>query len=166
MLNEKLAYHFTSVDTAVKYILPNNTIMMNNFNKVNDPKESKDWPFNFYSITSDQGRNFSKTLFSKARTYLNEHIFMTCFKVEEEEQYLDDYTQNRAFFDMRMWNEYGDKHKGVMLAFDFDLLESAYSDTGELMYSGPVRYTYDLTNIDWFQPIKKWEGGYFEFFFF
>src|ERR1043165_4444435 len=36
-------YHYTSTDTALNHILKNGTLLFNSFQKVNDPRESKQW---------------------------------------------------------------------------------------------------------------------------
>src|SRR5215468_11207586 len=36
-------YHYTSSETALNYILKNGTLMFNSFQKVNNPRESKQW---------------------------------------------------------------------------------------------------------------------------
>ncbi len=138
-------YHFTKAKTAINNILPNSTIQINNFRAVNDPKEAHEWPFYFYDNTfSNSSEAISLDHFNALDDYMKSHSLIACFKHEygcKVNEFHDDHENSRAFYDMRMWDQYADKHKGVCLVFDRKaLLECLINDDSHIFFHGPIEY--------------------------
>ena len=118
--------HYTSLDTAVRYILPAYKIRVSSVGILNDPYENTaDWiqseatlGFNF---------DFQKSVsLSKIKQKAINHIkvFSTTAFEEQSDNY--DITKH-IYCRPRMWAQYGDNHKGVCLIFDKNELEKAFS---------------------------------------
>lgn len=126
--HDKYVYHYSRADTARDYILKSRTLRLSTLADTNDPRESKVWEFNLWtSGKHDLGRYkmsecsawFSKALKSTAR--------LACFS-RDREPLSGDHTRdilNRGLARSRMWAQYADRHKGVCLVFNRDLLIQA-----------------------------------------
>ncbi|MEA4965872.1 MAG: DUF2971 domain-containing protein [Oscillospiraceae bacterium] len=149
ILNNKNLYHFTTVDTLTNYILKDNRLKFNNLYKMNDPKEANCWPFKFYDENSELSYlKINKQTFEAVDRYVKTHWLIACFKEEPcvtNDTDINDRT--RAYFDMRMWDQYGDKHKGVCIIFDYEKLLSTFSISNEYnTYHGSVKYLSEYAN--------------------
>jgi hypothetical protein len=126
-------FHYTKSDTAIYYILRNRTLKFGKFRTVNDPRESKIWPFKFYCSSSDSRDLFKSHLFDDVHDYILDNTHLLCFSNSLEET---DESKQSAFSELnegwayhRMWAQYADNHKGVCIMFDkTKLQESLKSD--------------------------------------
>lgn len=149
ILNNKNLYHFTTVDTLTNYIMKDNKLKFNNLYKMNDPKEANRWPFKFYDEYSESSyKEIGKQAFEAVDQYIKAHWLIACFK---EEPFVRNDTdindQTRAYFDMRMWDQYADKHKGVCIIFDYEKLLNTISISSEFnAYYGSVKYLSQYIN--------------------
>jgi len=140
-------YHYTSADTALKYILKDGTIKFNSFNQVNDPRESKAWDISPFvradlNLSLDQydtiSRNISDTLKANAK--------LVCFSRDKDAAigaWQPQALLDRGFAKPNMWHHYGDKHAGLCLMFDQSKLNQAFGkhlNSGRLI-SGKVIYS-------------------------
>ncbi|WP_318468306.1 DUF2971 domain-containing protein [Photobacterium leiognathi] len=125
--SKKYVYHYTSVDTAVDYILKDETLLVSCYNKTNDPKETKDW---FFIPGSNHGRcldKYTPEYLSKIMNpVIKEATHVICFTKDEVLTGNFNDMARRGFCKPRMWAQYGDKHKGVCLIFDFKELSEAF----------------------------------------
>lgn len=144
--HEIYLYHYTKICTALEYILPDRQLKIGTFRKTNDPKESKDWKFNFglghldppIGETTEAGESISKEIKSKAK--------VLCFS--KDKNFVDvnplDEIFSRGFAKPRMWAHYGDGHKGVCLVFNKNILfrqiTFQFDDGNADIYSGSVTY--------------------------
>lgn len=149
ILNRKNLYHFTSTDTLIKYILKDNRLMFNNLCKMNDPKESNSWPFKIYDESDIE--SYSKVnikLFEDIDYFIKTHWLIACFK--EEFGIIGDSDINeysRAYFDMRMWSQYGNSHTGVCIVFDYEKLVNSFSNVTDIeIFEGSANYVQDYIN--------------------
>ena len=128
---DKYLYHYTKCETAIDFILKNNTFRLNNYNKTNDPKEVKDWQFN---IGSNEGADLSKYCMNELSAWLTKELKektrLLCFSQDTDplsgNHMIDIF--NRGFCKPRMWAQYGDNHKGVCLVFDRNKLTHQIND--------------------------------------
>lgn len=142
MLDNRNLYHFTSAKIAIDYILKNNEIRFSNLYNLNDPKESRSWPFKIYDeIDSSTFTKVTNDLFNQIDDYIKKTWFVACFKEEFDVDKNDDDSMKRAFYDMRMWAQYGDNHKGVCLIFDHDkFISSLNKDEKVIHFEGKINY--------------------------
>lgn len=139
--SKKYVYHYTSIDTAVDYILKDETLLVSCYNKTNDPKETKDW---FFIPGSNHGRcldKYTPEYLSKIMNpVIKEATHVICFTKDEVLTGNVDDMARRGFCKPRMWAQYGDKHKGVCLIFDFEELSEAFHERF-------CEYNYDSNNV-------------------
>lgn len=159
--SEKWLYHYTSFETAIKYILPSGTLKMGEYGRVNDPKEAKLNPntYNFGQLPSDkEERNIfvieRDEVCKKITDYFFHQIKIVCFSVDDlrYEKTLFHYFA-RGCIKPRMWAQYGDNNKGVCLIFDRNILEKQIEQQFQneiKIYSGNVKYqSCQLNNENW-----------------
>ncbi|HBW13098.1 MAG TPA: hypothetical protein DEF30_04680 [Proteiniclasticum sp.] len=148
-LNNKNLYHFTSVDTLLNYILKYNRLKFNNLYNMNDPKEASSWPFKFYDeVTDTSYLRINSSIFEEIDRYVKSYWLIACFKNEPHITYETDINEfDRAYFDMRMWDQYGDKHKGICIIFDHEKLMNSLSKLSEFnVFHGSVTYSNNYFN--------------------
>lgn len=138
---QEYVYHYTKSDTATQHILENMTLRMSPLRTVNDPKESSNRIFTFYTRNLANAVSFDSRLFDQLNADLTNNTFALCcaqdIEVDEagERQFLGALRPN-------MWAHYGQNHKGVCLVLDKaalhqKMLEIALPHT---LYEGPVDY--------------------------
>ena len=138
---KQYVYHYTNAETAINHILKDETLLVSCYNKTNDPKETKDWLF-------ISGSNFGKCLKKYTPEYLSkimnpvikETTHVICFTKDEVLTGNAEDMPKRGFCKPRMWAQYGDKHRGVCLIFDFNELSDAFHDRFH-------EYNYDSNNV-------------------
>lgn len=114
-------YHFTSLDTLLKYILPTKTLKSNSLGKMNDPRESHDWAFGSVNLPLEElfpGYYSDKTHIDcqlKFGRIVKDRLQVVCFSG----------AQKKGWNNEMMWAHYGDEHKGVCLEFNEEKLIQA-----------------------------------------
>ena len=148
---EKWLYHYTSFETAIKYILPTGTLKIGEYGKVNDPKEAKLNPsmLNIGNSPSDGDEleeflNKCQNICSQIFDYFSHRIRIICFSVGDSryEKTLSSHFAT-GYCKPRMWAQYGDTNKGVCLIFDKSILEEqiiTQLETKGEIYFGNVKY--------------------------
>lgn len=117
---QKKLMHFTKATTVMDCILKNKTLRFNNLRNVNDPRESKNWPFKIFCFYEQNSTKFNKELLEELHNYVMNHILISCFAT------LDNYDDwNEVNHDMRMWSQYAENHTGVCIIFNKNKLENA-----------------------------------------
>ncbi|MES2454006.1 MAG: DUF2971 domain-containing protein [Bacteroidota bacterium] len=137
-------YHYTSLDTFLKYIMPSKTLRTNSLAQMNDPRESHEWAFGSINLPLEE-------LFPG---YYSEKTHIDCqFKfgqmVKDRFQVICFSGANKKGWDNEMmWAHYGDRHKGVCLEFDEGKLLAAVN------YASPD-IKYQVRNVNYEQKRKK-----------
>lgn len=144
--NNKYLYHYTSINKAAYFILKNRTLMFNSLRGTNDPKESKNWKFDFHiegklSPTHEE----SMQLWNDVSDEIKTKCKVLCFSKDStglgENKFNDIYL--RGFAKPRMWAQYGDSHKGICLIFNRkrieDLLIQQFENKADI-YGNDVNY--------------------------
>lgn len=123
----KYLYHYTSAATAIDFILKSRTLLLSPYTSTNDPKESKQWLFDFISYLDDsdlaaQNRDELSGWLSGA---LKRDTRLLCFSRDTSPLTGNHLTDifSRGYCKPRMWAQYGDRHKGVCLVFDSQRLQ-------------------------------------------
>lgn len=134
-------YHYTSLKTACDYILKNKQLLLNSFEKANDPQDANDW---FLSPFSNNPAKYDLKHILKTSKEIKKTIRMTCFSqdkivFEPKKPNLD--INKCGFCNPQLWHYYGDRNSGVCLVFDKrKLLESFKSQYGAISQSKSVEY--------------------------
>ncbi|GAB5408351.1 MAG: hypothetical protein BalsKO_07160 [Balneolaceae bacterium] len=138
--NDKFLYYFTSAEIVTKKIFPDKKLRFSSYIKTNDPYETKNWSLTikdwvqyFESLPTEKQSSFLQLVNSFNEERLDHikkfksQIKVLCFSQDDPnfdfDQYLDYSGYKRGWGFPRMWNQYGDKHKGVCLMFEKDSLE-------------------------------------------
>lgn len=140
-------YHYTKVETARDCILRSRSLKIGSFRNTNDPKETKDWEFNFalgelepgIEETNLASRALSNEIKSKAK--------VLCFS--KDKNYTDinplNHIFSRGFAKSRMWAQYGVNHSGVCLIFNKKIIEERiteqFGNSQNDIYPGSVNYS-------------------------
>lgn len=142
---EKYLYHYTSMDTAINYILHNRTLRFNPLANVNDPMESDP---NRWAYSNREKGDKSEAIRDQVSDHFKNRTKVVCFSRDDQADWGSpefspfDYC-SRGHSKPRMWATYGDNHRGVCLIFDKELLRQAFegglNGRGRLLY-GAVRY--------------------------
>lgn len=143
--NEYL-YHFTKSQTVID-IFGSETLKLNSFSNVNDPRESKDWDF---ATLVPSNLNYSPEEYDRQSKelsdFLKKNSKMICFcsdKTEAVGKWMPEALFYRGYSKPAMWHHYADQHTGACLIFEKSKLENAFKKRlkGERLYSRRVAYS-------------------------
>lgn len=122
---ESLIYHYTTIETAIEHILDDQQIRLSPLRLLNDPREAKDFSYSLLG-TGLPPEGMDQKQF-KASFKLNEaikdHGKVICFSSD----ILDQNTSRigpflKGYAKSRMWSQYGQNHKGIILVFEKEKL--------------------------------------------
>lgn len=144
--HDKYIYHYTKAETARDYILKSRTLRLSTLGDTNDPRESKDWDFNLWTAGQHDLGGYDMVKSSAwLSTALKSSARLACFS-RDRAPLSGDHTLdilNRGFARSRMWAQYADRHRGVCLVFDRDLLLASvalYLAPRHICLAGDVAY--------------------------
>jgi hypothetical protein len=111
---EMKIYHFTELQTAIEFILPQKQLRTNSLNKMNDPRESQLWSFGstnleYEKIYSEIENQIERQF--KLGADVKRSVQVACFVKDSPAGYLNE----------MMWSHYGENNKGVCLEIDFEV---------------------------------------------
>ena len=151
---ERYVYHYTRALTLAESILRSGQIRFSRFQYVNDPRESKDWLFNYHSARADL--NFAvEPIQAKLNQLLKHSWRIGCFVSDPYEALVTRAREDRgedilgAAYERghshpRMWTQYGENYKGACLVFDKGKLDgdirSLCKSVGSTVHAGAVVY--------------------------
>lgn len=101
-------YHYRSYQTAIKHILPERKLLLNNIIYTNDPRENKS--FMFSAVYNDGNHDIEKRN-KYVSDYLRKDCKVLCFSDDNEDKYW-------GYSYSRMWALYGDNHHGICLGIN------------------------------------------------
>ncbi|MFH4537710.1 DUF2971 domain-containing protein [Vibrio alginolyticus] len=155
--HQRYLYHYTSADKAINYILEDRTLMFNSLRGTNDPKESKNWEFDFY-IEKEQRptHDESMRLWQEISDEIKTKCKVLCFTKDMPEIGRDPLNDIylRGFAKPRMWAQYGDNHRGVCLIFDKSRIEKLLIeqfDSHADLYGSDIKYVNRMIKGDIFK---------------
>ncbi len=157
IFDRDMVCHYTGEENVLS-ILKDKQIRFSPFWKFDDPRESKQWNFDF--IGAEQKHcyeNYKKVLSDFDNLIKNKcRILAFCGWNNEEMNFQNNaippYRQDYyrvGFTKSRMWSQYGDKHKGACLVFSRKKLEEQFMSTfeGNKKFTGRVEYQYHLESF-------------------
>lgn len=154
MFNGKYLYHFSKISSLESIIL-NNTLRLSKLSKMNDPKEFNGWPFKFYDNLEERSyEKISLNDFLYLDNQIKNNWYISCFKFEENNDEINDiYNQNTAYYDLKMWDHYGDRHSGCCLVINYEKLNIILNKKRDaILYHGMVKYS--LENESFRDPFE------------
>lgn len=138
-------YHYTSVDTLIKYILPQKTLRFSKLDSTNDPEEAK-----YHLLQYQDDLNLGPDFFSKNLNKILEisetlirDIKLICFSQDDNFNDVGSGAfSNKGYARPRMWAQYAENHKGVCLVFDKQKILNSFDSSFNTIthFSGDVSY--------------------------
>lgn len=144
ILNGKWVYHYTTIETALEWILPSGNIKIGSIEKMNDLREAKEWHFSGRGGDIVNPINFLE-LSARGGELLRDDAKLFC-TVQDDAVRGAFRHWHRGYCRPRMWAQYSNNHRGICLIFDKEKLNSAITDgVGKQCWirSGPIRYIDD-----------------------
>ena len=138
-------YHYTSVETLLKYILPQKCLRFSKLDNTNDPEEASNHLLH-YIDDIDMGPDFFFDNYEKSSAVskeLIENIVLISFSQDDLNFDISNgLFSNKGFARPRMWAQYANNHTGVCLAFKRENFKKIFEKTCSefLHYSGNVSY--------------------------
>lgn len=143
--SDRLLYHYTSAETAVRYILKNRTLRMGPLERTNDPREAKEWSFALFAAIGQAAPGESIRVSSELSSLIRRTVRLACFCSDGHPPQAQkvELVDGQGWRHARMWAQYGDRHRGVVLVFDrrrlLDAARTSLNDKGPLLF-GDVLY--------------------------
>ncbi|MGI8407807.1 MAG: DUF2971 domain-containing protein [Actinomycetota bacterium] len=145
--------HYTRSATAFEHILPTRRLRFSPYRLMRDPMESKEWVFGAAFFPDHfQGQDDEMRAYGEAHQAANalksetKLLALTTDAPGYEDAGMQEEMFGRGWARARMWELYGEKHRGACLVFDRDELQDELNDGlreagAGAVYHGPVRYT-------------------------
>ena len=118
----KYIYHYTTVETLVKYILPQKQLIFSPLFKSNDPEESR---YHIHIGINDDGLLFDKLrvigggfVEKSISEKILSNVKTICFSQDNSAINSIDLFTGKGFAKPRMWAQYAENHTGVCLVFE------------------------------------------------
>jgi hypothetical protein len=132
---ERYVYHYTSSQTLTEHILPTGRLRFSRFETVNDPRESKEWAFNFIRYSSAHDAHVEE-ISESFNHHLKRDWRIGCFVSDTDEAVATPQRElqrhdvinapyQRGHSRPAMWWHYGDKYRGACIVFDRMALDAA-----------------------------------------
>ncbi len=136
---EGLLAHYTTSSAVFEHIVPTRTLRLSPYRLMRDPVENKVITPNIYWDGVDVDREMDEldALLKAARDRMRVMSF-----THDADQHAHESVFDCCWSRPRMWEQYGDVHRGACLLFDRSLLEAAIAD------AWPPETTY-LRNVDY-----------------
>jgi hypothetical protein len=153
--NGELLYHYTTRERAFEQILPTAQLRFSPYRAMRDPLENKAWrpQSAAYWSSSAQGQpgdpGHPETNYWQFNAWAAEiwdQAHLLAFTIDADDYSTQNETFGRGWARARMWEQYGEGHAGVCLAFDRDRLAANVAESLERQdlatpYHQPVEYT-------------------------
>lgn len=149
MLDGNILSHYTTYEKAL-IILNNGTLKVGTVSNVNDPRESKQWPFKCYCLDQKSEQIFKPDWFNEVSNFIKDRTHIICFTQNSKNYVRNDPPSGIigsnitgiSFANLRMWAQYGDNHKGICLLFDRESLNSTIRQVfaNEYVFNRPIQY--------------------------
>lgn len=151
---DRYVYHYTCAATLTDHILPSGKLRFSRFQCVNDPREAKEWSFDYCGKPDDSGFDIQATQ-NELNTRLKYRWRVGCFVsdvsealvTKEREDHGEDILSapyERGHSRPRMWAQYGENYEGVCLVFDKQKLDleirSGVSAANLIVHAARVKY--------------------------
>jgi hypothetical protein len=142
-------YHYTTRDAAFEHILPRRELRFSPYSSMRDPLENKAWGFTG-SAWSDPDPDVTNKAYMTFHRRVNEirasAKLLSLTLASPESAIGNDEEEEEGWSLARMWEQYGETHRGVCLVFKRDVLIKAITASLRAQglacpYNKPVRYS-------------------------
>lgn len=145
--------HYTTARTAFEHIVPTGRLMLSPYERMRDPMETQPWRMGgSMMLDESQSGAIADKAFFKAYEEMErlrtkaKLAALTIDAAEYEQLELHESLYGRGWARARMWEQYGDTHRGVCLVFDREALVDAFSTQSQdpdvdFFLGEKVRYT-------------------------
>jgi hypothetical protein len=118
--SDRLLYHYTRAETALDYILKNQSLRLSPFSGTNDPREAKEWAF---TVVAEEGKappGETIKVSGELSALLRERARLTCFCNDGHPATTAAVpaAEGQGWKHARMWAQYASGHAGVVLVFN------------------------------------------------
>jgi hypothetical protein len=135
---EKTLYHYTSIHTAIENIFPSSRLRLSPLGFASDPMENQSphYPISVYEHEEENERlrsSIDENKISKEIDNYHMSLRQLCLCKNAEVDFKGQYTgafepiDHFGFVKPRMWDQYGDKYKGICIALSRNKLEEQLS---------------------------------------
>jgi len=144
MNNIKYLYHYTKLSTGLEYILSDMKLKMSSMKELSDPYENQKLYPRLYKSSNLKSKDYNiegEFLFDtsyKINKKIREKSKILCFTLNDISK--DKNIYNEGFFKPRMWDQYGEKHKGFCFEFDKNKLIDSFKNE-KIKYYDIVNYS-------------------------
>lgn len=169
--HNKYIFHYTTLDTALRYILRTRQLRLGPYANTNDPRESKDWEFTWFVPDSVETIGPSRVpdsvwaeLGDRANT-IGKHVCRVLCTTQDDPQRSNERQHfGRGYCHPRMWAQYAGEHSGACLVLDKELLNSAITETltplgqvfsGQVRYADHTKHDLDAFELDYSHILKE-----------
>jgi hypothetical protein len=150
---DRFIYHYTRWECLLD--IAQDGLRLNSLDRMNDPRESKEW---FLGITSGTADDTSRVwrIAHDYRKLVRAATFCSDEHIDGEEQ---KQPVRRGYARPRMWAQYAGNHTGVCIAFDRAMLSERVADTfagrlGGWLVSGRVAYVTEQKDDPAYQGVQ------------
>lgn len=119
---EKYIYHYTTMEKAIKYIIPEKRLRLSPIKNMNDPEERFYRVYGMEGIIDPENLLTSRELSERCGEILTKIVKCVSFSVDDTVFDEMDTTQGYGFCKPRMWAQYATNHQGICLAFDKEII--------------------------------------------
>jgi hypothetical protein len=152
---EKYLYHYTGPD-KLALILLNGSVRLSPYSGMRDPRENSRWS---PTLTTIGGTNPSNDevfqLWADLDAALRQRAKMACFTMDRAPRNQIYENTARGWARARMWEQYADRHRGAVLIFDHEALDSTMrASLGNRLLAGSVHYVEGPWSLPDFQPVS------------
>ncbi|HPE10614.1 MAG TPA: DUF2971 domain-containing protein [Saprospiraceae bacterium] len=142
--SEDALFHYTSMQKALEYILPNQILRLSPPSNTDDPQEYNSWLIGLlgWSLPEDILEVWSETA-TKFNQRIKKNTFLSCFcsnLIQDPGEDSPKPENALGYKKSRMWSQYGDHHRGVCLAFSRQSLIQLVEESGKQSWCSPVEY--------------------------
>jgi hypothetical protein len=151
----ELLYHYTTRERAFEHILPTSQLRFSPYRAMRDPLENEAWrpqPAGYWSSPAqgqpgDPGHpETNYWQFNSWAAQIWDQAHLLAFTVDADDYSAENERFGRGWARARMWEQYGEGHAGVCLAFDREQLVANFATSLQSQdlasaYHRPVEYT-------------------------
>jgi len=134
-------YHYTSAE-KLALILTSKRLWLGPYSAMRDPRENGTWRPNLTrrGDTDPPGTDVFE-LWDQLDAAMRQRAKMVCFTQDRPESGWSPLGADRGWARARMWEQYGDRHRGAILIFDQEKLDAIVTEALPVgLHKGPVHY--------------------------
>lgn len=138
-------YHYTTIDSLIKYILPQKRLRFSRLDSTNDPEEKRWHICQGYNDTNMTVDSFAEEM--KRSAYISVlmalHSRILCFSQDDSSK--DEFSglyMGKGFARPRMWAQYAQNHTGACLVFNKEKVKAWFDKKfcEYIHFSGNIHY--------------------------